>query len=48
MSAHVLVNLLNKLNKFNNTRAQNVRFYLSYDINTTLIFHLELIMKKTN
>ena len=67
MSAHVLLNLLNKLgkrdkmrglpsilslfrefNKFNNTGAQNVRFYLSYEIKTTLIFHLELIMKKKN
>ena len=33
MSAHVLMNLLNKLNKFNiKYRSMNVRFYLSYDI----------------
>ena len=55
MSAHVLLNISNKLrkrnkmrglqsilslfrnkfNKFNNTGAQNVRFYLSQDINIT-------------
>ena len=26
----------NELNKFNNTKSMNVRFYLSYDIKTTL------------
>ena len=26
----------NEFNKFNNTRARNVRFYLSYDIKITL------------
>ena len=31
MVAHVLLNLLNEFNKFNNTR-----FYLSYDIKYTL------------
>ena len=46
MSAHVLLNgkndnmslFRNELNKFNNT-STNVRFYLSYDIKTTLKSH---------
>ena len=29
----------NEFNKFNNTRAQNVRLYLSYDIKITLKSH---------
>ena len=59
MSAHVLLNLLNKLrkrdkmgdlpsilslfrkefNKFNNTGARMLRFYLSHDIKITLKSH---------
>ena len=59
MSAHVLLNLINKLekrdkceacrvfytffcnelNKFNNTKARIVGFYLSYDIKITLKSH---------
>ena len=42
MSAHVLLNLLNKLGKFRNefNKFNNVRFNLSYDIKITLKSHL--------
>ena len=36
MSAHVLLNLLNKLGKRDKMRGLNVRFYLIYDIKITL------------
>ena len=35
----ILSNFRNKLNKFNNTRAQMFKFYVSYDIKITLKTH---------